>query len=68
VAPNPAESGRTLRIQGVNATDTWVVMDAMGHEVFRGQGPELETTGLPSGMYLLRDETTLGVVRVVVRQ
>ena len=68
VAPNPAESGRPIRIQGVSGTDTWTLMDAMGHVMFRGQGAELETTGLPSGMYLLRDETTSRVVRVVIRQ
>jgi hypothetical protein len=68
VAPNPVESGRTIRIQGMSATDTWTFMNATGHAILRGKGPELETTGLPSGMYLLRDETTSSVVRVVIRQ
>ncbi len=50
--PNPVPGGQPLHLPQPTAYE---VLDGLGRRVRIGQGTEVPTTGLPPGLYLLRD-------------
>ena len=58
IYPNPAKSGESIQLQGMDVNSTWEVRDAKGNICHTGAGAILSTETLKTGAYFLIQRTS----------
>jgi hypothetical protein len=68
VYPNPVRQGEKLNCKECPLKATWTLVSILGQDLLQGEGNEIPTDGLDSGLYVIKIQTNKGPIlsRLVV--